>query len=338
MKRALVHLRSLLCLLGVTVTGCHDSASVFVEAGPAARSIGNLGLGTLIAVSVIAALVLVLLVIAAVRRRGSFAEHAPVDVGGGHSLVFVGGFLTPTIVLALILLATLSTVSRFPLHEEGHFRPDLRIVSRQWWWEIDYEGDGHSTRVITANELHLPTGWPVEIQLESADVIHSFWVPALHGKVDLVPGHPNRIRIQADTPGRYSGQCAEFCGAQHALMNFVVVAEPLDSYEAWLAHQASPAQPPRDADAQRGQALFEDHACALCHTIRGSSALASVGPDLTHFASRSLLAANFPNNRAYLEAWATHAQSLKPGAQMPDIPHFTGDELRSLTHYLEGLQ
>jgi cytochrome c oxidase subunit 2 len=322
------------------VSACHDSASVFVAAGPASRSIGRLGAGVMIALCVVALAVIGLLLWATFRRSGSLAEHEPVETGGGQEFIFVGGFLLPIVVLAVVLIATLSVVNRFPLHEDGHFRPDIRIVGRQWWWEIDYEGgDGHSTRVVSANELHIPTNWPVEIELESRDVIHSFWVPALHGKVDLIPGHPNRIRIQADVAGRYPGQCAEFCGAQHALMNFSVVAEPLDEYESWLAHEAAPASAASDPDALRGRALFEGHACGLCHRIRGTAAQASVGPDLTHFASRAeLAAASYPNTRAYLEAWATHAQSLKPGAQMPDISDFSGDELQSLSHFLEGLK
>ena len=337
MRRA--HLLTLAIALSACCVGCHDSASIFLAAGPASRAIGKLGAWVLVILLIAAIVSTALLVVAAVRRRGTFGEHAGVDTGGGHLLIYIGGFLTPIVVLGVVLFATLRTVNRFPLHEDGHFRADIRVVSRQWWWEIDYEGDGHSTRVVSANELHIPTNWPIEIQLESRDVIHSFWVPALHGKVDLVPGHVNRIRLEADVPGRYPGECAEFCGPQHALMNFTVVAQPLAEYEAWLAHEAAPADPPNTEDVARGRALFEGHACGLCHRVRGTSAQASVGPDLTHFASRAELAAgSYPNDRAYLEAWATHAQSLKPGAQMPDITDFSGAELQSLTHFLESLR
>ena len=323
----------------IAVSACHGSASVFAPAGPAARAIAHLGLGVLGAFGVIAVVVLVLLIVGALRRSGSFEEHAAPDVGGGQYWLLIGGFVVPAVVLCVVLVATLRTVDRFPLHDDGHYRADIRLVGRQWWWEVQYEGQRDSTRIITANEIHIPTNWPVEIELESRDVIHSFWVPALHGKVDLIPGHPNRIQIQADQVGRYEGECSQYCGAQHTLMKFAVIAQPLAEYESWLAHEAEPALAPSDAQAVAGQALFESHACSVCHTVRGTAALASVGPDLTHLALRKTIAANsYPNSRAYLEAWVTHAQSLKAGAQMPDLTDFSGEELQALTHYLGGLK
>ncbi len=318
--------------------GCHGYASVFAQAGPAARAIGKLGIWVMVGLSVVAVVVTVLIVWASLRRNGTLQEHAPVDVGGGQYWILIGGFAIPALVLSVILYGTLHTANRFPLHDQAHYRADIRLVGRQWWWEVDYDGGAGATRIITANEIHVPIGWPVEIELESRDVIHSFWVPALHGKVDLVPGRLNHIQIQADVAGRYEGQCAEYCGSEHTRMNFVLIAEPLPVYEAWLAHQAAPASSPGDPEAAAGKALFESHACGLCHTVRGTSALGSVGPYLTHFASREGLAANsYPKTRAYLEAWITHAQSLKPGSQMPDLTQFGGAELQALTHYVEGL-
>jgi cytochrome c oxidase subunit 2 len=179
----------------------------------------------------------------------------------------------------------------------------------------------------------------VEIELESRDVIHSLWVPKLHGKVDLIPGWKNHIRLQADRPGVYEGQCAEFCGAEHARMRLLVVAQTPEQYAEWVARQLRPAEPPADEVARRGQTVFETAACGLCHHVAGTQALGTVGPDLTHLGGRLRIGANtFPNQRSYLAAWSTHAQSLKPGAVMPNLTAFSGIELNALIHFLEGLR
>ena len=194
-------------------------------------------------------------------------------------------------------------------------------------------------KAYTANEVHIPVGQPVDLQLVSADVIHSFWAPRLHGKVDLIPGMDNRIRIQADEPGVYHGACAEFCGLQHAHMRFVVVAEEPAAFEAWLDNQRKPAvERPLTAAAQRGKALFNAGPCVLCHTVRGTDARGTVGPDLTHFAKRALIGAAFPQDVATLHAWVTNAPSLKPGTLMPALTQFSGSELQDLVAYLQTLQ
>src|SRR5207237_4857130 len=165
----------------------------------------------------------------------------------------------------------------------------------QWWWEVQYRMGDLTQYVTTANEIHIPAGRPVDLQLVSADVIHSFWAPRLHGKVDLIPGMDNRIRLQADRPGVYQGACAEFCGLQHARMRFVVVAEESPAFEAWLEHQRQPAAARvSSASGERGKPLFMNVACVLCHTVRGTDARGTVGPDLTHFAQRRLIGAALP--------------------------------------------
>jgi cytochrome c oxidase subunit 2 len=179
----------------------------------------------------------------------------------------------------------------------------------------------------------------VDLELISRDVIHSFWIPKLHGKVDLVPGLTNSIRIEADHAGTYDGECGEFCGVQHAHMRLRVVAEEPKAFMQWLDAQRSDAVPPRGDLAIAGKRIFEQGPCALCHTVRGTAAHGDVGPDLTHFGSRKKFAGDsIENNTANLSAWITHAQSLKAGAQMPDMTFFTGTELRQLTAYLQGLQ
>lgn len=328
-----------LFVLSVEATACSRAGVVFSPAGSSARSIATLGATLLIGFCVVSAVMIALIVWAAGRNRGTLDDHAPVDAGGGQWWILVGGFLVPAGVFALVFGSSLRALERFPLHDGGHYRPDIRVIGHQWWWEVQYMGGGPDARIVTANEMHVPIGWPVEVELETRDVIHSFWVPELQGKVDLIPGHPNRIRIDADQAGRFDGQCSQYCGVDHTMMKLRVVAEPIDDYERWLAAQAAPSVRPADPDAVAGQRLFETRACGLCHTIRGTPALAQVGPDLTHVASRGGLAADsLPNSRAYLEAWIVHAQSFKPGAAMPDMTQFTGRELQSLTHYLEQLQ
>jgi cytochrome c oxidase subunit 2 len=229
----------------------------------------------------------------------------------------------------------------FPMGDnETHAGPPaITVIGHQWWWEIHYQIGGVEQHVVDANELHLPAGRPVDIELRTHDVIHSFWVPRLHGKVDLVPGFANRIRIQADQPGVYRGECAEYCGPQHAHMILLVDVQPQAEFDAWLGRARQPAAPPVSEAAAHGQQVFMSNACILCHTIRGTAAHGLVGPDLTHLAARQGIAANsFPNRTAFLESWVTHAQTMKPDAQMPDITAFNGDDLRALVTYLEGLK
>jgi cytochrome c oxidase subunit 2 len=218
-------------------------------------------------------------------------------------------------------------------------KPDIIITGHQWWWQIEYLDDNVSAEFTTANELHIPLGRPVNIEVLTADVMHSFWIPALHGKVDLIPGMANYIRVEASQPGKYIGQCAEFCGAEHARMRLVAIVEPEEAYEAWKRQQLQPANIPTDEVALQGMHVFINGPCSLCHTVRGTIAGGTVAPDLTHIGSRAYIAANsYQNNDAYLEAWVTHAQSLKPGAEMPNLTQFTGDQLHELVAYLRQLQ
>jgi cytochrome c oxidase subunit 2 len=214
----------------------------------------------------------------------------------------------------------------------------VRITGYQWWWSIEYLNADPSLQVTTANELHLPVGRPVEIRLQATDVIHSFWVPNLHGKTDLIPGRENTVFLQADAPGIFRGQCAEYCGVQHAHMAFTVVAEGSNQFESWLAAQRNPAPDPGSAEAARGRAVFEQGPCALCHTIRGTAAGARTAPDLTHFAARSTIGAGTaPNTRGYLAGWIVDPQHLKPGNRMPPTGLAAGD-LQAVIAYLETLQ
>jgi cytochrome c oxidase subunit 2 len=315
--------------------------NILAPGGPAARTIADAGWFVLITFSAVTVVMWILIGWLALRRKGTLAEHAPWDAGGGMTWVTIGGFTIPVIILAVMFIVTLKTMAAFPMgNDEMHAPPPmLRVIGHQWWWELQYEIGGETRQVVSANEIHIPVGRPVDIELRTVDVIHSFWVPELHGKVDLVPNKPNRIRVQADRPQTFRGECAEFCGPQHANMILLVQADAPADFQKWLEAQRADAARPIAPEAVHGQQLVMTHACVLCHTIRGTDAHGLVGPDLTHVGSRRRIAGNeLENNTANLSAWVTHAQALKPYAKMPNLSVFTGSELRDVVAYLQTLR
>ena len=321
--------------------GCRRPQSSLYGNGEAADKIANLSWFMLILFAAITVVMWILIVLPLRKNRGSFDEHAPIDIGGGQGWITIGGFIFPVIVLTIVFVFGLIVMSRFPLHAGGSdaMEPDIRITGHQWWWEVTYLQGDYPQHFSTANEIHIPVGQPVNIELESADVIHSFWVPSLHGKVDAVPHWTNYIRIEADHAGTFRGSCAEYCGAQHAHMGLTVVAQDPSDYAAWREGQIKVAALPQGDEAKRGAMLFQSGPCANCHSIRGTPAGGHVAPDLTHLASRGTIAAHsFPNDTAHLEAWVTHAQSLKPKSAMPDLTQFNGQQLRDLVAYLQQLK
>jgi cytochrome c oxidase subunit 2 len=330
-------------LAGVLVaSGCVKARSTLAPAGPAARTLADLGWPLLIGFTGVSAIMWGLLVWVASRRTGTFAGHAPVHAKGGIGWVVIGGFVVPGIAFTAAYVATLGAMSAFPLDHARPSHPQIRVVGRQWWWEVEYLIGDLPQHFKTANEIHVPTDRAIEIELDSADVIHSFWVPRLHGKVDLVPGYPNHIRIRAPIAGTYVGSCAEFCGLEHARMRMVVVAEPPEMFQRWLEQQRRPAAIAalgNDPAAARGAAVFEGAACPVCHSIAGTRAAASVGPDLTHIGSRTTLAAgSLPKDLATLHAWIMNAPALKPGVRMPALTQLPGPDLHDLVSYLEALR
>jgi cytochrome c oxidase subunit 2 len=211
-------------------------------------------------------------------------------------------------------------------------------IGHQWWWDFQYRDVSPTEFVSTPNELHVPLGQPVVVKAMSRDVIHSFWVPNLHGKRDLIPGQVTQTWISADRPGVYRGLCAEFCGHQHAKMAFTVVVEPLAKFKAWIAHQRQNASEPATAEERRGRDVFLGSPCATCHTIRGTQAASRVGPDLTHIGSRMTLAAGtLPNTSAHVAAWIGDPQAIKPGSRMPSVP-MSREDRQALIAYLRRLQ
>ena len=214
----------------------------------------------------------------------------------------------------------------------------IQVTGYQWWWDVQYENPVPSLQVTTANEIHIPVGRPVVIDLFAGDVIHSLWIPNLQGKIDLIPGRHNTLTLRADVPGTYRGQCAEYCGAQHAHMALVVVADPADQFERWLTANRAPAPAPSTPLQVRGKDVIERGPCAMCHNITGSLASARTAPDLTHIASRSTIgAATVPNTRGYLAGWIMDPQHIKPGNKMPPTG-LSDEELQAVLDYLEILK
>jgi cytochrome c oxidase subunit 2 len=229
---------------------------------------------------------------------------------------------------------TSRALARMPLRDAVN----IELVGHQWWWEARYRDADPAREFSTANELHIPVGRPVLLTLRSTDVIHTLWVPNLHGKKDMIPGRTATLQLRADRAGIYRGQCAEFCGLEHAMMALWVEAEPDARYEAWAARQRQAAAQPADALARRGREVFLGRSCAACHTVGGTAAKGRLGPDLTHLASRRTIAAGmFPNNGAHLAGWIADPQALKPGANMPATA-LAADELQALLAYLGSLQ
>jgi cytochrome c oxidase subunit 2 len=246
---------------------------------------------------------------------------------GRQALIVGGGIAFPAVVLFVLLVYTLVRANAL-----GAGPPALavEVTGHQWWWRIAYLTPEGTVDFVSANELRIPVGQPVEIRLRSADVLHSFWVPSLAGKLDLVPGKDNRLTLSASRAGTFRGQCAEYCGGPHAQMAFYVVALEETEFEAWRERQRSPAA--------SSNALFNAR-CAACHTVRGTAAAGTLGPDLTHVGGRvSLGAGILPNNRGTLAAWIVSSQHLKPGNLMPSFGELDGEELKALAAYVENLK
>ena len=327
------------CLALLSLTGCHSTQSTLYPAGPAAGNIAWLEWTALITFCIVSFIMWILLLWAVTRKRGSLETHAPWNEGGGQAWIAIGGFAIPFVVLCSLFILGLLLLRSFPVHEGMKLHPEIRVIGHQWWWEVQYIADPANRQFTTANEIHIPVGRPVDIELDGADVIHSFWVPRLHGKVDLNPGQRNYIRIQANAPGNYAGQCAEYCGEQHAQMLLLVVAQMPQDYEAWYNNQLNPSREPQDAEAIHGRDVFLGAACVFCHQIRGTDAHGHVAPDLTHLASRQRIASDsYENDKANLAGWVVHAQTLKPGAEMPNLAVFNGPDLRALVAYLQELK
>lgn len=320
-------------------SGCDQAPAVLDPQGPAAARIASLWWLLFGMAMAVLCFVLVFLVLALFRRRRT-AQPADLttavavtpEPSAGPRFIVWAGIVVPALILGVVYVATLWTMRALatPAIDQGL---TIHVIGQLWWWEVQYP----EQQFATANEIHIPVGRPVRIVLSSPNVIHSFWVPELHGKMDLVPGQVNTMWIEASTPGVYLGECAEFCGTQHAKMQFLVVAQPPEEFAAWLDQQQQPAAAPTTELAQQGQQVFLAANCMNCHAIKGTDATGNLGPDLTHLASRRTIgSAIAENNVGNLSGWIVNPQHIKPGNLMPPA-ELSSVELQALLAYLATL-
>jgi cytochrome c oxidase subunit II len=308
-----------------------EPGSPLNPASPLARGISDIFVIALLMSVGVLALVWALLAYCIVRFRARPGDPLPRQVQGNTRLE-IGWTVAPALVLAV--LAAIELPHIFAAEARPPNAVNVVATGNRFWWEFEYPDLG----VLTANELHLPTGVPMRVQLKSADVIHGFWIPRLNGKTDMTPGWTNDTVLYTDQADTYLGQCTELCGLQHAWMLLRVIAEPRDRFDAWVARERAPAAAPADDLARRGQQLFDTNACGNCHTIRGTPAAGRAAPDLTHVGSRETLAAGaLRNTPEDLHRWLDNPQAIKPGAMMPTF-RLSDDELAALTAYLGSLK
>jgi cytochrome c oxidase subunit 2 len=308
------------------------SSNALDPQSPLARAIYDLGIVSSVIFALIFVIVTGAITFSIFRFRTRAGEPDPRQIQGNRKVV-IAWTIIPFLIVIFLFLITLSAMNRADPPPAPS--PDLVITGHQFWWQVDYPGSG----VITANEIHIPVGKPLSVQLESADVLHEFWVPKLTRKMSNVPGQPNHIWLQADKPGSYIGQCSEFCGTQHAWMRILVVADEPAQFEEWQRAQLQPAQAASTDVTAKGLAVFQTSTCLNCHAIRGvAGADLRVAPDLTHVGSRKQLASGMIDNTpANMRLWLKSPQHIKPGALMPDFT-LTDEQLDQLATYLSTLR
>ena len=301
--------------------------SILDPAGPGARHIESLWWPMLWISTGVFLIVVGFLVRALLRgKKGGYDTLDRDEPRWGEPFIAIAGVVIPALILAGVYVFSLREMNA--LSDLGSDPTmEIDVVARNWWWEARYENGA-----VTANEIHIPVGEPIRLNLLTADVIHSFWVPELQAKTDHVPGHENHMWLQADEPGRYRGQCAEFCGLQHANMVFYVVAQDRDDFDRWVANEAMDAPP----SASEGEQIFVNASCAGCHAIRGTEAAGRLGPDLTHLATRRTIAGVLDNDAENLRAFIADPHPYKPGVSMPPT-ELSDDEIDAVVDYLLGL-
>lgn len=326
--------RALLLSIIAVVSGCSGNQSALDPHGAPAIHVAHLIIGIVAVCTVIWILVMVMLALALLRGRRAETESATSEARLTRTVI--AAVVATAIIIAGLTIASFYTTRSIGSPESAALT--ITVKGQQWWWQVFYAGSGATPGFQTANEIHIPVGTDVQLRLESADVIHSFWVPSLAGKQDLVPGRSNSLVLRAEKPGVYRGQCAEFCGLQHSHMAMMVIAQTPADYEFWAASQRSDAMTPSDPDAAAGQVAFLAKPCAACHTVRGTSANGTTGPDLTHIGGRQTIAAGLlETTRGSLAAWIADPQTLKQGNNMPMVP-LTSAELRNISAYMESLK
>ena len=309
-----------------------EASSPFSPNSPQALAIFNLFVLSLVISAVIFAIVTGLVIYILFRYRGRPGQAEPPQISG-HTRLEIAWTAAPALLLVVMFALTVATM-RAADPPRGEQQPDLEVIGHQWWWEVRYPKSG----VVTANEIHIPTGRRLLVRLDSDDVIHDFWVPQLGPKRDMTPGHTTYIWIQADRPGTFEGACAEYCGQHHAWMRIRVIADEPAAFQAWEQQQAQPAPAPAAGEVAEGARIFRERTCVNCHVIQGQGGTA-VGPDLTHVASRQTLGAGVirENTPETLAEWVRNPQDIKPGSYMPDL-QLPEEELRALVAYMATLK
>jgi cytochrome c oxidase subunit II len=322
----------LAALVAATLAGCaEETPSILRAESEQAVDIRTLSLIMFGLLAGVLLVVWVWLLLAVVKFRRRLPDEEVKQTHGNLKVeaLWVG---IPAVIVVVLFTFTMLTTGR--LVGEPATNVDVRITGYQYWWEVEYPG----AEFFTANEIHVPVGRPVTAELRANDVIHSYWVPQMGGKLDMIPGRVNRQTFVPTTEGRYLGKCSEFCGHQHANMRFYLFVHSLDDFSAWFENEASPAREPEGELAEAGLEYIRTSPCAGCHTIRGAGLEGRQGPDLTHFGSRAGIAAlTLPNTREGLRAWLRDPQAVKPGNLMPTLP-LTQPQLDQLVAYLEGLE
>lgn len=322
--------RLLVALLALAVLAAGCGQGVLAGKGQESSKVVNvwwLMFGLAAAVYVIVA---AFILFASMRGRVQNGRHAHLP---DNAFIWIGGVIVPAVILAVLAVVTVQTVSavRNPSRDELH----VDVVGKLWWWDVRYPG----TNIATANEIHVPQGRAIDVHLTSDNVIHSFWVPELAGKMDAIPGQPNDLVFTAEKVGRYQGRCAEYCGLQHAHMGIDVIVQSPTDFARWLAQQQHPALEPASEEAATGQVVFQREACSGCHTVRGTPANGKIGPDLTNVGARKVLAGGaFENTTPNLEQWIRNPNDLKPGVLMPSFGSLSDHDIAALAAYLESLK
>jgi len=319
--------------LALLLAGCGSSQDTLQGHSRQSKAIAHLFWVMFVGAWIVFGFVLALLVIAFLRRRRRGAPPEETS-RGAYALILGGGLLAPALTLSALFGLTISTIHTTQAPAAGSTQLTIEVTGHQWFWDVRYPG----TKAATANEIHIPVNTRVVVVATTKDVIHSFWVPELDRKIDMIPGRTNTVLLDADRVGVYRGQCAEFCGLQHAHMGFLVYVDPPDVFRRWLANMAKPARPPAAGGAGAGARTFVSEPCSGCHTIRGTAADGKVGPDLTHLASRETLAADtIPNREEYLAGWIRDPQHVKPGNRMPAVD-LSATQVQDVVAYLESLK
>ena len=333
-----VGLRRIACVIvvaatGLVLSGCEGVQSTLEPAGRGAEEIATLFWW------LVGGAVVVWIVVIGVTLLALHVQAHESDARRAKMLILGGGTALPTVVLAAYLIYGLDMLPEL-IEPAPEGSLTIAVSGEQWWWRVRYPAsDARATGVETANEIRLPVGEPVQFYLESPDVIHSFWIPSIGGKMDMIPGRTTRLTLHPTRTGVFRGACAEYCGSAHALMSFYAVVMERDAFDAWLENQEAPASEPSNALAARGADLFLENGCGACHAVRGTEADGKIGPDLTHVGSRvSLGAALLGNEVDDFYRWLSETEHVKPDVHMPSFGMLPDADLHALAAYLEGLQ